>query len=142
MRKLLLPILVVVCMLPACQTSSTYEKSYKALSVSKETAVFLARTAKALHEAGVIDEIKLGKIREAYEHTAKAQNLLIEAQVEALDYLDGSKEEQIRTLTTVYLKTVTEFVNLAIEIGLIGSNDTRIDSASLPPGVIIEKEQE
>lgn len=133
--------IIVPTMIVSCQTQSTYEKTYKFLSVSKETTVFLARTAKTLAEAGVIDEIKLGKIKQGYEQLAKAQNLLIEAQVEALDYMDGTKEEQLQTLSVVYAKTMTEFVSLAIEIGLIKSDDKRINQATVPPGIIIEKEQ-
>lgn len=124
-RIYLLAAMIVVAF-TACETTSTYQKSYKTLSVTKETALFLAKTAKELYAGGVISEAKLAQIHELYDHVRSAQIMLVDAQTEALDSTDKAKEEQIAALSVVYLKTMTNFVNLAIEIGLIKNGDPRI----------------
>lgn len=119
-------VMLVLAAFVACETTSTYQKSYKTLSVTKETALFLAKTAKDLYAGGVISEAKLAQIHELYNHVRSAQIMLVDAQTEALDSTDKAKEEQVTALSVVYLKTMTDFVNLAIEIGLIRNGDPRI----------------
>lgn len=123
---------VTVPIITSCQTQSTYQKTYKALSVSKETIVFVAKTAKVLHANGVIDEVKLSMVQERYNQLAQAQYLLVEAQKEALDHMDGTKEEQVKTLSLVYLKAMSGFVNLAIELGILGADDERVQQTNKP----------
>lgn len=123
---------VTVPIITSCQTQSTYQKTYKALSVSKETIVFVAKTAKVLHANGVIDEVKLSMVQEKYNQLAQAQYLLVEAQKEALDHMDGTKEEQVKTLSLVYLKAMSGFVNLAIELGILGADDERVQQTNKP----------
>lgn len=118
--------LFVVLLLGCGNTVSNYQKSYNTLSVTKETAVFLASTAKDLHFSGVVDDIQLSKIRDMYNRMSKAQDLLINAQVEAVESPDEEGANRIEALTSIYLRIMTEFVNLAIEIGLIESGDSRI----------------
>lgn len=123
-------VLVICLPLSGCLGQDTYEKTHKTLSVSKETAIFIATTAKDLHYNGVIDDIKLSKVRDAYERISKAQDLLIDAQIASLE----GKEDSARTkaLHSVYVRAMTEFVSLALEIGIISAGDAQTTPAIRP----------
>lgn len=116
------PIFFVV----GCQTATTYQASYKTLSVSKSTAEFIGRTAKTLYASGVIDELKLDALEEKYRQAAKGQHLIIVAQSKALNHTDKEQEQKIAALTGVYIQTMTQFVQMAIDLGLIGQDDPRV----------------
>lgn len=110
----------------ACETQSTYQKSYQVLSVTKETAVFLGQTAKEWHAQGLLSDEKLQRIREAYTTMQQVQATLIDAQITAIDSGDQATEAQVKTLISTYLQASTKFVTIAIELGLIKDGDARI----------------
>lgn len=116
----------LICLSAGCTSQSGYQKTYQALSVTKETAVFIAKTAKNLYENEVIDDQDLARIKEAYEKVQKAQAILIQAQQDALDVDVDENRNRVQALTTVYLRVMTKFVELAVEIGILDQQDQRI----------------
>lgn len=111
---------------------SGYDKTYQTLLVSQQTAITIAQSAKTLHASGVIDDIQLSKVRSAYERAKKAQGLLIDAQKASIDMEGIEGQQRVQMLHTVFIRAMTEFVTLAIEIGLIDQGDQRIDYTPKP----------
>lgn len=116
---------------------SGYEKTYQTLLVSQQTAISIAQSAKTLHAEGVIDDIQLSRVKGAYERAQKAQGLLIDAQKAAIDLEGTEGQQRVVMLQTVFIRTMSEFVNLAIEIGLIGQGDERITGTYVPKPIPI-----
>ena len=110
--------------LSSCVGQSGYQQTYRTLSVTKETLIFVGRTAKQLHAQGLISDVVIAKIRDAYERASAAQNAVIEVQKSALDV--EARQDQVLMLTGVYLRAVTEFVNWAVDVGILRMDDERI----------------
>ena len=107
-----------------CVGQNMYQQTYRTLSVTKETLIFVGKTSKQLHAQGLISDVAIAKIRDAYERASAAQNAVIELQKEVLD--TEERQERVLILTGVYLRAVTELVNLAIDVGILRADDERI----------------
>lgn len=124
---------VMLSTLPGCgETASVYQKSYKVLSGSKITMEALAKTAKDLHEGGALTDEQGAKAEEAYMAAKIIQKEFISIQSEAILSGDGTKQEQAARLGVSFMVASTKFINLAIQLGLIKSDDpgiTTVESA-------------
>jgi len=116
--------LISGCVLNSGQDS--YQQSYRTLSITKETAIFIAKTAKELHANGAIDDLRLSQIREGYESLQKVQQLMIDAQKESIDIGDTEGFNRVQAIMGVYARTMTEFVSLAVQIGILQYDDAKI----------------
>lgn len=124
----LLLMVLGLCMvvLPGCETGPTYEKSYKVLSGSKVTMEALGSMAKDMHKQGVLSDEQIAEAEKAYSAAKDVQLEFIQAQTEALLSGDSSKQEQVARIGVAYLAAATRFINLAIQYGIIKSDDPSI----------------
>lgn len=126
---------VMLATLPACETSSTYEKSYKILSGSKNTIETLGKTAKDLHLSGVLNDEQIATAEEAYGAAQAVQKEFISLQSEAILSGDAAKQEQAARLGVAYLAAASRFITLAIQYGVIKGDDPSITTIRAPvPG--------
>ena len=130
MHSRFLMVLAILCFLvatlPGCETGPTYEKSYKVLSGSKVTMEALGTMAKDLHKQGVLSDEQIAEAEKAYNAAKDVQLEFINAQTEALLSGDSSKQEQVARIGVAYLAAATRFINLAIQYGIIKSDDPSI----------------
>lgn len=125
---------VALVALPACESASTYQKSYKVLSGSKSTIEMLGKTAKDLHDSGILNDEQIAKAQEAYGAAQAVQKEFITLQAEAILSGDATKQEQAARLGVAYLAAASRFISLAIEYGVIKGDDPSITTieASVP----------
>ena len=125
-RVLVLLIVLLAFVLSACETAGTYQKSYKVLSGSKAAMENLALTAKHLHMTGVLNDDQIAKAKEAYRAAQAVQTEFIAAQVAAVRTGDETTQIQVANLGVAYLQAANRFIVLALEYGLIQSDDPSI----------------
>jgi hypothetical protein len=108
--------------------ADNYATSYKALSVSKNTAVSIVSSAKALHKEGMINDAQIEKLKTAYQTLQAVQSSLIVAQQAAIDAGDNpTTSARVTQVTTTLLNAMNTFVQLAIDLGVIQQQDRRIN---------------
>lgn len=106
--------------LSGCLGGGGLDTAYRSLSMSKETAVSVARTAKSLKAQGLISDMTLLKIKDIYERFQRAQRSVIDSAKLAVQAGDSpNKHEQYRTALRIMNTTLLELTTLAIEVGIL-----------------------
>lgn len=111
-----------------CNSAQTYSKSYKTLKGSQVTVTTLYQTVVNLHASGQVTEAQFTKAGEVYDAVKRVQKEFIEAQIVAIDTKNQSTNNQAAALGVAYLIGVSNFINLAIEYGVIAGDDPSIQA--------------
>ena len=124
--RMVLMLLAMIGVVAACQPQTTYQKSYKMLSMSKDAIETLYQTVKGMHTNGQLDDAKFRHAGDMYDAAQTVQKQFIDAQIVALKSGTKTNVEQAGALGVAYMDAISEFITMAIEYKAIKADDPSI----------------
>lgn len=121
LRKLLMAgcLAISLMVLPGCG-GTAFDKGHKILSISKTTVESVASSAKRMHEAGLMSDEDLEKVRQAYIQVKTSQRIVIDSYIKALDAGQDPQDNDVYLdAIDIVTNASLRFTNLAIQLGLI-----------------------